>query len=64
MNWHATRSDDFRSPIVRGMARPEQAKDRVLSDDEIRAVWKATDVEVPDLCLDVRCLLDWFGSCY
>ena len=49
MNWHATRSDDFRSPIVRGMARPEQARDRVLSDDEIRAVWKATDVEVPNL---------------
>ena len=50
MNWHAARSDDFRSPIVRGMTRGnEQARDRVLSDDEIRAVWKATDPapEVP-----------------
>jgi integrase len=42
MNWHATRSDDFLSPIVRGMARTErseQARDRILSDDELRKVW-------------------------
>jgi len=43
MNWHATRSDTFRSPIVRGMARAEQARSRVLTDDEIRAIWKATE---------------------
>jgi integrase len=42
-NWHATRSDTFRSPIVRGMKRvDEQARSRVLSDDELRAIWKAT----------------------
>ena len=41
MNWHAARSDDFPSPIVRGMARPEVARDRILDDDELRAVWKA-----------------------
>jgi len=43
MNWHATRSDDFLSPIVRGMARTqhsEQARDRILSDDELRKIWK------------------------
>jgi integrase len=42
MNWHATRSDDFSSPIVRGMARTqrsEQARDRALSDEELRKVW-------------------------
>src|SRR5262249_11919800 len=40
MNWHATRSDDFLSPIVRGMARTqEKARDRVLTDDKIRKVW-------------------------
>jgi integrase len=42
MNWHATRTDDFVSPIVRGMARidrSEQARDRILSDDELRKVW-------------------------
>jgi integrase len=43
-NWHASRSDDFRSPIVRGMARSnskERARQRILSDDELRAVWAA-----------------------
>jgi integrase len=42
MNWHATRSDDYSSPIVRGMARTvrsEQARDRTLTDDELRKVW-------------------------
>lgn len=46
MNWHATRTDDFRSPIVRGMARTkpsERKRDRVLTDDELRAVWKAAE---------------------
>src|SRR5262249_13794238 len=45
-NWHAARSDDFRSPIIRGMARTsdsERARDRILSDDELRAVWCATE---------------------
>jgi integrase len=49
MNWYAARSDDFRSPIVRGMARrktSENARKRILNDDEIRAVWKA-DMEGP-----------------
>ena len=44
MNWHASRSDEFRSPIVRGMARTsakERARARMLTDDELRAVWKA-----------------------
>ena len=43
MNFHASRTDDFRSPIVRGMARgTEQARSRILNDDELRAIWKAT----------------------
>lgn len=45
LNWHAGRSDDYRSPVVRGMARTkaaEQARDRILTDDELRAIWKAT----------------------
>ena len=44
MNWHATRSDDFRSPIIRGMARTkpkERARSRILTDDELRKVWIA-----------------------
>jgi integrase len=43
MNWHATRTDDFRSPIVRGMSRsngPERS--RVLTDPELKAVWQAS----------------------
>jgi hypothetical protein len=46
MNWHAARSDDFRSPIVRGMARTrmsETARERVLTDDELRKVWHAAE---------------------
>jgi hypothetical protein len=39
------RSDDFRSPIVRGMARTKpstRARDRVLTDAELKAVWNAS----------------------
>ena len=46
MTWHAARSDDFRSPIVRGMARTrpsQRRRQRVLSDDELRAVWRAAE---------------------
>jgi hypothetical protein len=41
--WHASRDADFLSPIRRGMGRTklgEYARDRVLSDDEIRGVWR------------------------
>jgi integrase len=43
-NWHAGRSDEFRSPIVRGMKRckaKERERSRILNDDELRAVWRA-----------------------
>jgi integrase len=46
MNWHATRSDDFLSPIVRGMARTkpsERARERVLTDDELRKVLSSAE---------------------
>jgi hypothetical protein len=46
LNWHSTRTDGFNSPIVRGMNRTsmrETARSRILTDDEIRAIWKATD---------------------
>jgi integrase len=47
-NWYAVNGedDDFVSPIVRGMARTkpkERARDRVLSDEEIRHIWRALD---------------------
>jgi integrase len=46
MNWHASRSDEFRSPIVRGMARTsgkDRARARILTEDELRAVWKRAE---------------------
>ena len=46
MNWHAARDDDFRSPIVKGMRRwkpSEHTRARVLTDDEIRAVWRTAE---------------------
>jgi integrase len=45
LNWHASRTD-YIPPLVRGMRRTstkERARDRILSDDEIRAVWKAAE---------------------
>lgn len=47
MNWHAKRSDEFRSPIVRGMNRynsKEHERSRVLTDGELRAVWQAAEI--------------------
>ena len=44
--WHATRTDDFNSPIIRGMSRikaNERQRERILNDDELRAVWSAAD---------------------
>jgi integrase len=44
MNWHASRSDDFRSPLVRTKARSENgSRDRILKDDELRAVWRTAE---------------------
>jgi integrase len=43
-NWHAARSDDFRSPIVKSMRRRKPtARERVLTDDELRAIWKTAE---------------------
>jgi len=45
-NWYATRNDDYVSPVTRGMRRSstrDRARERILTDDEIRAMWKAAD---------------------
>jgi integrase len=47
LHWQEGRDDNFASPIIRGMARTstrERARKRILNDDEIRAIWKCTDV--------------------
>src|SRR5262249_38734194 len=46
-HWHERRTDDWRSPISRGLGAdyydPKANRgERVLSDDEIRRVWSAT----------------------
>ena len=51
-NWYAARVDDFNSPIVRNMSRYDAKANqgtRTLSDDELRAIWTATEPgEVPN----------------
>src|SRR3954447_8367430 len=46
-NWWMVQDEDFKSPIVRGMARTkpkERERDRTLADDEIRDVWAALEL--------------------
>jgi integrase len=49
-NWHSLRSNDFKSPIVKGMRRynsQKNARDRILTDEEIRKIWKACEKPEP-----------------
>ena len=44
--WYQSRHDDYVSPVVKGMRRSstkERARDRTLSDDDLRAVWKTAE---------------------
>jgi integrase len=46
MNWYTTRDDDYTSPIVKGMKRSNGnggGRARILTDDEIRALWVACE---------------------
>jgi integrase len=45
-NWYATRVDNYTSPIVKGMRRTSpnaRKRERILSDDEIRALWNTAE---------------------
>ena len=45
-NWFAARDDTYTPPLVKGMGRrsaPAQARARILTDDELRAVWTAAE---------------------
>jgi integrase len=60
MNWHALRSDDFRSPIVRGMGRvnpKKRARVHILIDEELRAVWRAAEASTGPFGRLVRFIL-------
>lgn len=63
-NWYEVNGhdDDFRSPVVRGMARTkpkERSRKRVLADDEIRDLWTVLDAGTEPACFApyVKCLL-------
>jgi integrase len=46
-NWYSLRDEDYANPIVKGMMRHSakgHARQRILSDDEIRAVWMAYSI--------------------
>jgi integrase len=54
-NWYEVNGhdDDFKSPVVRGMARlkpSDRERERVLADDEIRDVWAALDTITEPAC--------------
>jgi integrase len=59
-HWHETRTDDWRSPIIRGMgerqSNVEHRRSRVLDDSEIRKLWAATEDNTPFSAL-IRFLL-------
>lgn len=41
-NWYEVRNEEYVSPIVRGMrVAKDRSRSRILSDDELRAVWDA-----------------------
>ena len=46
MNWYMSRSDDYVSPIARGMRRTDpksRKRARILDDGELRTVWKIAE---------------------
>jgi integrase len=56
-NWYAARTDDYVSPVVRGMHRSngsDRRGKRILDDDEIRALW---NVEAGTFAAFVQVLL-------
>jgi integrase len=49
LHWHEQRTDEFRSPVIRGMGNRqdsvEHRRTRILDDDELRAVWAAASAD-------------------
>jgi integrase len=60
MSWHEGRGDDFTSPIRRGMARTSATKrqrQRIVTDDELRAVSRAAKADSGPYGAIIRFLL-------
>jgi hypothetical protein len=56
LNWFATKDHQFKNPLVKGMGRNAgESRDRVLSDDEIRALWKAEGLMRDFYCFALLC---------
>jgi integrase len=43
LNWYAGRDDDYTPPRLSKLKRASQARDRVLTEDEIRAIWPVAE---------------------
>jgi integrase len=46
LNWYASRDDEFAVPQLKKLKRatgPEHKRDRVLTDDEIRTIWRVAE---------------------
>jgi integrase len=59
-HWHASRSDDFHSPIIRGMARmkaKDRVRTRILSDQELHAIVTTAEADGGPFALMVLFLL-------
>ena len=59
-SWYASRNDGYTPPFVKGMRRtPPQARKRarILSDDELRTVWRAAEAAG-----ELRCLRPAFAA--
>jgi integrase len=57
-NWYSTRDDEYVSPVVRGMHRHGKgSRSRILTDDELRAVWLAAEADAGQFGAVVRLAL-------
>jgi integrase len=60
MRWYAVRDEDYVVPIVPGMARikpDDRARSRLLTDGELRAVWRTAEERADPFAAMVRFLL-------
>jgi integrase len=60
MRWYAVRDEDYVVPIVPGMARikpDNRARSRVLTDEELRRVWRAAEERADPFAAMVRFML-------
>jgi len=57
MRWHAARSSRYVSPIVPGLGNGTKARDRILSDGELRLVWRTAETYRGPLGAYIRFLL-------